>query len=265
MRQNKLPNYSSALSTNKMTANSTLGNYITDLNKTINKFLIGESEMTSFDLKTIDNYEKAKKENYRSELLQQIEEKKKKQEQMKKLKQQESLEFELKLQRDRELLRQRYAQEEQLDQQTLYGATAESNQKKMDILDSVDISTLQNKNIRPMVDAISQFTPNPQGESLRKDQGTTTEGDNAYSIFNKSAKVGLTNLPQPDHYVTGSARRYFSSSQSRPNNQQMRQPAYAISQFQVTNDVMQQLNCNDLIDAIQKQLSNTREYKLITF
>lgn len=265
MRQNKLPDYSSALSTKKMTANATLGNYISDLNRTINKFLIGESEMTSFDLKTIDSYEKVKKENYRAELLQQMEEKKKKQEQLKKLKEQESLEFERKLQRDRQILRQRYIQESQLDQQSLYGTTPEPYHNKADILDTIETSTLQTKLSKLPEDNISQFTPHSHTESAKKEQGTITESENGNSIFSQSAKIGLSNIPQQDHYVAGSARLFFSPNSKTTNHKQTVQPAYAISQFQVTNDMMQQLNCNDLLDAIQRQMANSREYKLITF
>ena len=145
MRKNKLPDYSSALTTNKMAANSTLGNYISDLNRTINKFLIGESEMTSFDLKTVDKYEKVKKENYRADLLQQIEEKKTKKEQLKKLKEQESLEIELKMQKDRQIMRQRYLQESNMNQQSIYGTGAEPVNNKADILDNIETATLQEK------------------------------------------------------------------------------------------------------------------------
>jgi hypothetical protein len=268
MNQNKLPDFGLNPTGTMLTGSGFGTAYRNDLNKTINKLLIGESEMTSFDLKTIDRYNKNRKGAYRDELLSQMSENRKRKESQKLQRQKESYEFEKKVERERELLRNRYLKEEVEDVAKLTEVAKMSEVVKVvteekDILDTIEPHSVGVMTKKSTLEEPVKLTP------LKIDQSIGTDPGYHSSIFAKSAKDYLKyGSPAPDTLFSGRDRNTFfarprlSSFETRSKQRHDDPPTYKPN---INTEMIKTVKFQDLFDEIQTQSATRKQYRLITF
>jgi hypothetical protein len=248
---NKLPDFSECFDRPKIEPRDKPCLRTTDLNKTINRLMIGESEMTNDDLRTIEFIKKAKKAEYRADLLEQITQKEQKVQMRKMLKQQESVEFEKRIKIEREFLQRKFNYEFQQDH-PLPSVKGEYTIDRADILDKLDQSRLRSN--------IVSIKDGPQ----MKEQSTLTNPLPRISVFSNTEKLRITSVGTNTDAILETRNRFFFNknigASKRPNNRSLN-----VSNVQINFDIFKKLDCRDICSRISNYGNSRKDYKLINF